>query len=163
MSLKRLIVPFLLKVFLNPFWRVGILLLFLNHYAVSLYSVTNTEAFLILHGWIKTTDWPWDLVSQNRMDEYILGVGLIEFFCGEAASCCFQIIVNLKECICLWLLLGDRNNLDSSYDYATFSGNSQFYFFGGFKSPGTICKLLDTGLPWSPSGQASQSLESDCT
>lgn len=49
MSLKRLIVPFLFKVFLSPFLRVGILLLFLKHYAVILCSVANSEALLILH------------------------------------------------------------------------------------------------------------------
>lgn len=95
------------------------------------------------------------------------------------ASCCFQIIVNLKECFYLWLLLGDRNSLENSYDEEAFNGNSQFYLLEHLKkSPGNICKLFDTDSPPTPThrhlpippltphpapGQASQSLESDST
>lgn len=164
MSLKRLIVPFLFKVFLSPFWRVGILLLFLNHYAVIFCSVTNSEAFLILHGWVESTDWPRGLVSQNGMDECRLGMGLIEIFFGGAASCCFQIIVNLKKCFCLWLLLGDRNNLDSSYDNEASQWELPVLFSWWLQEPRQHLQA-----PWSRcplvslQGQASQNLEFDCT
>lgn len=89
------------------------------------------------------------LVSQNGMDKFILVVGLIGF---QNFVCCFQIIVNIKECFSLWLLLGDRNNLKSSYDEEVFRGNSEFYFLDAYMSPETYASSLIQLSPALPTG-----------
>lgn len=92
------------------------------------------------------------------------GLEFIEFFWGGATSCCFQIIVNLKECFFLWLLLGDRNNLDSSYDNEKFQWGLPVLFSWWSQEPrATSASSLIQVSPGLPPGQASQSLESDCT
>ncbi|KAL6035348.1 hypothetical protein STEG23_033086, partial [Scotinomys teguina] len=69
------------------------------------------------------------------------------------------IIVNLNN-FDLWLLVGDRNSLESSCDEEAFNGNSQFYFLEHLKrSPGNIYKLLIQIPTALPPGQVSQSLE----